>query len=326
MDGILADGTAIAIPQGYRLVRNKRAQGQRVMFFGPLMSEFGEELFAWRPCVTRGISLAKEKGYHTVVASRVSRHPLYPDADEYWGVAPFGGFSQISGLEPIVQEAFGEVSNAKQSGFLDKGHSYIASRPSSGAEDRARELVDGKRIMCLCARYRTAEGSRNFPYWQNVVDGILKIDPEIDIICTSTKPGSYDLSRVRYLQDMVGTFNLMDVEICLNRKALCCISSNTGSVGVMIYGLTPNVIVLGGTMGLGIGWHGLRDVVAKENGCQPTSIILAEGGNPPSPPLYHYIDIYRDETKGMQYAGQAVERVRECLSKSRDLVPRVNLD
>lgn len=276
MSPILSPGEYLPIPQGYRLIQKQRTQGQKVAFFGPFMCELGQELLTYRPLVINGIKAARETGYHVVVSGKSNRHPLYMDADEYWGVASPNSYNS-SGLDRTISEIFGEVTQASGTVFMNRGPSYPSAIASKRAEDRANDIVKDKRFITLCPRYNGGAVARNFPHWQEVVDGIKDAERSLDIICTSLKEQSYALTGVRYLQDIVGIENFMDVEIYLHRRALCCVASNTGTVGIFIYGLAHTAVLIGGTGGHEPGWHGLRDLVAKENNSKPTRLVLSQG-------------------------------------------------
>jgi hypothetical protein len=69
----------------------------------------------------------------------------------------------------------------------------------------------------------------------------------------------------------------LDVELALHGMADCCVASNTGAMGLMVYARAKAIVNVGGTGSYAPGWEGLRDAVARENGTKPTKIFVTEG-------------------------------------------------
>ena len=280
---LLAEGTCEELPgNGYRLVRNHN-NGKPVAVFGPVAGELGHEMLMERPVVMRGIAKAKEAGYHVMVSGVKNRHPLYGMADEFWGIRSFRmDESWTAWYEQIKKEKLNNFRNASDLKFVSpkcwnndpklNESCWPLPRPSSAASEMAKKIAGNKRLVTICTRHY--DRPRDFHAWQEYVSQLRGLcGPELKIISVTPKQYSVILSGTEYLQDLVGINDHLDVELALHALASCCVTTNTGGAGVMIYANAKTLLVLDGTVGHQPGWHGMNDLVSKENGVSPTEII-----------------------------------------------------
>jgi hypothetical protein len=151
-------------------------------------------------------------------------------------------------------------------------------RSSPSAIATAKKIVDGKHYLTVCPR-KVDDVPRQLNAWQEFIDAIRNDGRSkgLEIISTTPKTHSASLSGVKYLQDLVGLNDLLDVELALHANADCCVTTNTGAVGLMIFANAKTIVILGGTGGFAPGWNGMNDLVAKENGIKPSTLVLVPG-------------------------------------------------
>jgi hypothetical protein len=281
---MLCDGRVQEFPNGrYRIVFDETPGANGTLVFGPLIDELGKECIVDRPTAMAAIDKAHAVGFRAVVCGYSNRHPLYRNADEYWGICvPMRKNSDWhSWYRPEIQKAlprckFANSDGAEYPGFFVPGvrkHSPLPM-PSRRAVEKATEIAAKRPLVTICPR-NVAHPPRDFKAWQDVVDGILGFGA--DVVSCTPLDASYRPSGAKFLQDMVGLNDLLDVELALHGMADCCVASNTGAMGLMIYARAKAIVNVGGTGSYAPGWEGLRDAVARENGTKPTKIFVTEG-------------------------------------------------
>lgn len=119
----------------------------RTVFFGPWVGEFGWELLYWQGWV-RGLARTIYKDARIVVASYPGRHPLYPDATEFWPHPAWLNARDFSAHGYITDYwrhglPTGNVLVEKRNWLFRKRYERVAvgaGRPD--AEPRVRALLD----------------------------------------------------------------------------------------------------------------------------------------------------------------------------------------
>ncbi len=71
------------------------SKGEKTVFFGPFVGEFGWELAGWHGWVKR-LCRCKYANYHKIACSFPGRYPLYPDVDEFWPLPDYFLKNRIS--------------------------------------------------------------------------------------------------------------------------------------------------------------------------------------------------------------------------------------
>jgi hypothetical protein len=298
----------------YRIIFNEIPGPKGTIVIGPLIDELGQECIVGRPVAMSAIKSSRKRELRVVVCGYSNRHPFYQEADEYWGLCPpmkrypDWAFQYKQEMERKLPGC--KFANSDYAGvdFLDAHARKYGPlpKPSKAATEKALEMVTKRPFITICPR-NVPHPSRDFKAWQDVVDGILGLGA--DVISCTPLDASYKPTGVRFLQEMVDLNDLLDVELALHGMADCCVASNTGATGIMIYAGAKVIVNVGGTGSYAPGWEGFRDAVAKENGIEPTRIVVTEGLDEGA--MYGF-DIPMEKHKEM--AKQMVKHVEFVLS------------
>jgi len=261
--------------RAYRLIRNQN-QGRPVALYLRGCCEFGCELLIGRPNFVNAARSAKENGYHIVAAGYIGWHPLYGIADEYWGVRNWNSNKQQEGqgAGPMLDKERRLIAtihkpNAENAGFNLLTHPinhplYDLPLPSKRALEMVENLTNGTPFIAMAPTLRKIGfEARDFHCWDKLYEKLEKFG--LPIFATSPRAGSFELP-CKFLEDMAGIENAMDLEIAFYSRAIVSLASNTGSAGLMIYSNTPNIVLFGGCGGFPPGWDGLANSLHQLDG------------------------------------------------------------
>lgn len=217
--------TATECSWGYRLIRSERGD-KPVVVNGPGSGELGFELFNW---ATKSRTLAKRfksEGKHVVQLGYIGRHPMYEEADEFWG---YKSLSYPWTMQPEMKTLLYETFPGFRFGTT-KCHqlqpSFAPLEPSAGALAWAKNYCkDTPSLVIVCPRWKKEDRSfvRNFRYWPDVFDGIK----DAKVVACVTKDQSVSLP-CDYIEDLVGINDMVDCEAALFRLADCTILGDSG--------------------------------------------------------------------------------------------------
>lgn len=280
----------------YRLTKNTRKDQPVALYIrGPC--EFGIEIILGRPNFVMAARKAKQQGYHIVVAGYMGWHPLYEIADEYWGVKNWNSNKQDEARGSLVAKNRELALVTSFHGALAKTNSFQANaqaitenvgfqllhnidyaacglpRPSQRAIELVSSITQGRPFITMApVKRQVGFEARDYHQWEKLYEKLAQLG--LDIYATSPKKGSVSVP-CRFLEDVAGPENLMDLEIAFYSMARISITSNTGSAGLMISSNCPNVIIFGGVGGHSPGWNGVAESLGKLDGYK-TKIFVPE--------------------------------------------------
>lgn len=245
---MLADGDFHQNDWGYRLVRRRPAAGQEHVVVLPFFGEFGFELFGFHHKANHVSRTLRSEGKYVTVTGQYNRHAIYQDCDEFIAVGRYNdGHGQnhridfAKALYPSARTIAIETSGPVYDELVSLGARRLDGSPV--ARLRAEQIAGGQPFIIIMPRLRAAEGSRNFHMWPSLVGEVKKLLPGVRIISTNLKSTSVNL-EVEYLEDIVGSMDMLDVEMELQKLATCTVAPNSGCQCIPLLAGARNVVTL----------------------------------------------------------------------------------
>jgi len=238
--------------------------------FGPYKEELGYEILIIRPLVLSGIERIRSinKENTITVCSISNRKALYNTADKFIGL----GSWEVHQRDRQIN--ISKICNEEKYLKLNEKTEYPKhSMPLLKKEwfEIANDIVE-ENYITISVRYRTEESARNFFSWNRIIENLKS--KKHKIICTSPNNTPTKL-EVPYLEDFIGKENddSMGIEMCLHSRSKMCLSTNSGSAGVMLLSNPQKVLIFGGVAGFAQGWNGLHRELL-ENKEYKTQLII----------------------------------------------------
>lgn len=241
---MLAEGTVHDVLGGYRLVRRPRANGQPVVAIGPYYGELGFECYGYQDEIRRVTKSLQSQGKHVVVMGWINRHPMYELADEYWGITSYGPHQRPDPWQGTLSATFGEVERLNIEAYSEPRSELEIMRASESARQRAMEIVADGPVITVFPRKRHM--GRDFDGWPYLMQSIARNIPDAKMISCCLRSSSYTCNGLLFLEDMVGSWNLMDVESELHNLAVCTICHDSGSQCVPVLSGARNLVLFCG--------------------------------------------------------------------------------
>lgn len=272
--------------------------------FGPLHQELGQEILMTRPRILSAIKRLKENDPEctTTVLSFTGRGALYHTADAFLGYGTYKQFWKVANLPMIVAK----VCNVKNYQKVDASSEPINPCGFESVQlkdewiEKANEIVS-EDFITISIRMRRDEGARNFLAWDRILEGLK----DFKVICTSPRINAPDL-KILFLEDLIGEKNKdsMGIEMALHANSKICVTTNTGSAGIMLLSNPQKVLIFGGTTGYATGWTGLLENLSKNNPIYRTKLI-----SPPKNSSFH--SIMQDKIKQIPIADELCKAIKK---------------
>lgn len=255
---MLAPGEVKQIPGGYRLIRNSREKGQKVIALHVVVNEIGFEFCAAIGKARTIMLEEKSKGHYVVIVSRRGRHPAFVEADEFWGFWGYHNGSMPGHLWPPVEKAlrsaFGELQLIICNQDKNIKHSETIIHSSPKAKEFALSFLKEDIVVMLLPRWRPYP-DRNFRNWKMIANAALGTGARV--VCGTPRENSAKLD-VEYLEDALPSpDDLLDIEATIHKEAACIVSGESGVQCIPIMCGCPRLLLFNGI------WSFSRDLAKR---------------------------------------------------------------